>query len=740
MLITDPTHAQQLCWEFPLLRCHAGAPLGNGTIGLLVWGWDDELRITVARAGFWDRRGGRPDSVRSDFAAVRRLLEAGDHASLRAVLSGGGDGFTGLGGPHQLGGARIVIRLPANWRLHRVRVSDDGLLLVLAQGPDAQTAELKIACAAAGESAWIQVPQALAAARWTVLAAGELAADEWQRYGHPVPERQGDGERVCLRQSLPADAALGLRVQRSATANGAWRLELTTVLDCADLAAVAALPVLDHECLHAAAVAQGQRIHSERFAVSLPDPALNQALALALHRLEGATRAPGVACTLQGPWMEDHRVPPWSNDYHLNVNTELIYHAALVANLPDHTRPLWELLHAWLPRLQDNGRRFFGRDDALMLPHAVDDRCQTIGSFWTGVIDHGCTAWMALLAWWQHLHAPDQVFLRQTAWPLLRGALAGYEAMLEDDGHGGLRLPVSVSPEFRGSRPDAWGADASFQLAALHAVLQALPEAAAHLGETADPRWSALARRVPPYAVIDGERWREWPGTPARRIGLWVGQDLDLCHRHHSHLAGLWPFASYDAHDPAHAAIVRDSLHWWTQLGAGAWSGWCVPWAAILWARAGEADAWLHWLRHWHSAFTNEGGGTLHDAAFPGGSALHGRNFRHDARDAVHDEIFQLDAGMAAILAVGELLCRRQRDGCLRILPAGLPRGWRDLSWQRLRVPGGLLLDGMVAEGRLERLSVTATVAATVDLQDGQQRHRLTLRAGQRVELRPAER
>ena len=40
-----------LNWQFPLPRTHTGALLGNGVMGLMVWG-DESLHITVGRAGF----------------------------------------------------------------------------------------------------------------------------------------------------------------------------------------------------------------------------------------------------------------------------------------------------------------------------------------------------------------------------------------------------------------------------------------------------------------------------------------------------------------------------------------------------------------------------------------------------------------------------------------------------------------------------------------------------------------
>src|SRR5262249_47672301 len=143
----------------------------------------------------------------------------------------------------------------------------------------------------------------------------------------------------------------------------------------------------------------------------------------------------------------------------------------------EHLWPLWNMLLSWMPQLRDNAAAFFGAEDALMMPHAVDDRCAVVGTFWTGTIDQACVAWMAQLAWLHYRYSLDERVLREVAWPLLSGAFNGYWAMLEpleQDGQRRLSLPVSVSPEYNGAAMNAWGRDASFQLAALHFLAQTL--------------------------------------------------------------------------------------------------------------------------------------------------------------------------------------------------------------------------------------------------------------------------
>ena len=224
-----------------------------------------------------------------------------------------------------------------------------------------------------------------------------------------------------------------------------------------------------------------------------------------------------------------------------------------------------------------------------MLPHAVDDRCQVVGSFWTGSIDHGCTAWMALMAWDHCRYAADKELLVEFAYPMLRGAFAGWWAMIDEAADGSLELPVSVSPEYKGARMDAWGRNASFQLAAAHATARALVKAARWLGEEADPRWQQLLDRLPRYTTIEAKDNDEEPECTHQRIAL-CKTKISTAHRHHSHLAGITPFRVIDPAADSDQQVVRNSLSWWTRRGPGGWSGWCTPWAAMIHNRCGNVD------------------------------------------------------------------------------------------------------------------------------------------------------
>jgi alpha-L-fucosidase 2 len=385
----------------------------------------------------------------------------------------------------------------------------------------------------------------------------------------------------------------------------------------------------------------------------------------------------------------------------------MIYWPALATNRTSHLKPLWRMFREWLPRMQATGEKFFGQPGALMIPHAVDDRLQVVGSFWTGTIDHACTAWMAQLAWLDYRYSLDTNILREIAWPLLNGAFEGYWAMTETstaaDGKISFRLPVSVSPEFKGARMDAWGANASFQLAAYHMVAQCLQQASTVLDLPGDPRWQEVQDKLPLYAVFKGPRTLEYPESESSRIALWEGMDLVESHRHHSHLAGIFPFGVLDSRDTAHKNIISNSLWHLTHKGAGAWSGWCVPWAATLFARNINADAAVSWLHYFKDHYTNEGRGTLHNARHTGLSVIADRPWAK-VTDRPNREIMQLDGGFGAMTAILELLVQNRRDG-IHVLP-DIPLGWDHFSFQKIGTEGAFQVSAWVKGGQVEKIKV----------------------------------
>lgn len=684
----------------------------------MVWGQDNQLNVTVSRAGFWDHRGGKPFGATTNFKTVKRFLENGQQDSLKLIFKNEKkEGYPNR--PYQLGGGRLELHFPEGFVLQTGTLNlHTGKLEVVIKAPDGTLRTMDIGQAVPEEIAWIKMEASLLADVDVKLIASydhqqvkkalsEIGVAPPTRFSTAVPSVAG------FTQALPDDPALSVAYQKKEN-----HVVLKTVLgETSERALIASFQDINLTKLDQQSTDWWTAFSKGLPKLTIPDPKLQEVYDYGLYKMGGVHPPHGIPATLQAAFMETQRIPPWSNDYHFNINIEMIYWPVLASGKFDHLTPLWEMLERWMPTLEAAGSYFYENDKALLMPHAVDNRGHVVGNFWTGMIDQACAAWMAQLAWLQYQHTLNERLLKEVAFPLMQGTFEGYYAMTEKAADGTLSLPVSVSPEFKGARPDAWGRNASFQLAAYKMTAKNLIAASKVLNQPVDDRWEVVLDKLPDYAIVEGPRGLEYPEGTNKRIGLWEGMDLIESHRHHSHLAGIYPFQSFDPFDEKHASIVRHSINQWIAEGAGKWSGWCVPWAATLHARLGSPDGAIAWLHYWEDNFTNLGRGTLHDANHKGVSLIKpgiGPDLRADALPPIdwnsvdfmeeHNEVMQLDGGFGVLDAIHNL-CFQQRDSVLHILPY-LPAKWRSFEFKGLHTAGGFVIAGRVENGKVERIEI----------------------------------
>ena len=697
---------QLLTWNFPVNRTHAGILLGNGTQGLMVWGIDT-LNITVGHAGFWDHRGGNDFASRTTYQQVKSLVDVKDEAKIRSLFSVE-EKPNEPARPWHLSAGLCQVIVPAGYRLQKgVLNTMNGVITVTFSGPKGKTSNLTIEQSTENNLAWIKLPAEWASgARVQLKPFYDFISSTLAYRGIAPPSKWTKNNTTGFTQHLPKDVPLSMAVQAKgnlitvATALGA---ESETLAE--QLAVRANIPALT-----ASKLAWWKQYWSEVSEVVLPDPELQEMVTYGLYKQACATPPQGIACTLQGAFMEEYQLAPWNNDYHFNINEQLIYTPALASNRTSHFKPLLQLVDSLLPVFHRNGKLFFQNDKAYMFPHAVDDRGQAIGNYWGGTIDHGTTAWVAYLLWQYYQYSGDTSVLRKTVYPLLVGAFEGFNVMLEtvkdSAGNDRFSLPLSVSPEYGGGLQGV-GRDASFQLAALHKILSILPQAAALIGEQKNERWGQVQKTLPFYTTVASPYGESNAGGPPR-IGLWQGKDLEISHRHHSHLAAIYPFQTINPLKQPHTAIAEKSYWKWVHTGAGGWTGWCIPWASILHGRMGKTEAAVSWLHYWKENFVNEGRGTLHNTTNYGMSVMNEPVWEKGIPGSRNHEVMQLDAGFGAVSAVLDLLVQERPDG-VHILPDRHWK-WRDLSFKRIRTAGGFLIDCSVKNDAVKKITITSTL------------------------------
>ncbi len=315
----------------------------------------------------------------------------------------------------------------------------------------------------------------------------------------------------------------------------------------------------------------------------------------ARYLLVSCSRPGTMPANLQGLWNE-HVEAPWNADYHVNINLQMNYWPAEVANLAEFHAPVFDFTERLAQRGQQTARRLYDAD-GWMAHHTSDAWAFAvpIGRTVWGMWPHG-GGWMTRHPWESYLHSGDEGLLRSRTWRLLRGAAEFYlDYLCEDPATGRLVSGPSSSPENTFITDDGQRADIGMGNAMdqeiVWDVFTNLIDAATVLGKEDDEvvvaAIAARDRLAMPQIGADG-RLMEW----SRPFG-----EAEPGHRHISHLYGLHPGAQFTAEtSPEYLEAARRSLEFRLANGGGH-TGWSRAWLVNMFARLHDAGAAYNNLR-----------------------------------------------------------------------------------------------------------------------------------------------
>ena len=675
-------------YNFPLYDQQCGALMGNGETGAMLWGSGNILNITVGCGSLWDHRGGMEWTDKQNFKDIRAALEAEDLDKIRTFFNQ--PPVDGVRRPSIIPVGRVTVTLPENAELLRYEQDlSTGITRIIYESSGEEkvlefagdfTMNDVLSGKGLDDSISLKVTDAFTLTevdKHPYLLAEHSTLRE---HGFVPPESFAEENLQAFIQSMPADPEYSLICRRFD--DGTFTLSFKRGIKSFE--EIKALKINSYETVAASSENYFAGYWKDVPRVKYHVPQLQQVYYHSLFKYGIVTNPAGVVPGLQAAWIEDNRLPPWQGDYHFNINIQMCMLPGLKSGKFAHLKKMFDMVLSWKEILKENARNFAGLENGYMLPHAVDDRGTCMGGFWTGTIDQACSAWMAQMMFDYCEYSGDMKFLADEVYDFMQGVLRVYRAMMERDENGKLALPVTVSPEFRGSDLNAWGKNASFQLAACHQLAKNILRAGKMLGREADAMAAEIRADLPLFTEADG------------KIALWENLPLDESHRHHSHLAGIAPFEVIDPLAPEMAEIMGKTLFNWTWRGMGEWTGWCLPWASEIWSRCGNGGMAELILKIWQDCFNNAGGGSLHDGRYKGFTVF----------SEIRGEVMQIDGGMGAITAIQEQFLH-VFDGELRVF-YGIAPQVRDVSFENIAAPGELKVSGSIGKRGEIKVAVSA--------------------------------